>query len=62
MTGLSHVVVLIPCMVVMVWVMNKLFNTLTELTGLQLDDLLAAHHKKEIPAAAAEADEPPAAL
>jgi hypothetical protein len=62
MTGLSHVVVLIPCMVVMIWVMNKLFNTLTELTGLQLDDLLAAHHKKEIPAAAAEADEPPAAL
>jgi hypothetical protein len=50
MTGLSHVVVLVPCMVVMFWVMNKLFNTLTELTGLKLDDLLAAHHKeKSIP-------------
>ncbi len=47
MTGLSHIVVLVPCMVVMIWVMNKLFNTLTELTGLKLDDLLAAHHKKE---------------
>jgi len=47
MTGLSHIVVLVPCMIVMIWVMNKLFNTLTELTGLKLDDLLAAHHKKE---------------
>ncbi len=47
MTGLSHIVVLVPCMVVMIWVMNKLFNTLTELTGLKLDDLLAAHHKKD---------------
>ncbi len=52
MTGLSHIVVLIPCMVVMIWVMNKLFNTLTELTGLPLDDLLAAHHKKEASAPA----------
>jgi len=56
MTGLSHVVVLVPCMVVMIWVMNKLFNTLTELTGLKLDDLLAAHHKKEAtPVSAADA-------
>ena len=47
MTGLSHIVVLIPCMVVMIWVMNKLFNTLTELTDLPLDDLLAARHRKE---------------
>ena len=47
MTGLSHIVVLIPCMIVMIWVMNKLFNTLTELTDLPLDDLLAAHHRKE---------------
>jgi hypothetical protein len=51
MTGLSHIVILIPCMIVMFFVMNKLFNTLTELTGLELDDLLAAHHKKEVPAA-----------
>ncbi len=57
MTGLSHVVVLIPCMIVMIWVMNKLFNTLTELTGLKLDDLLAAHHKeKTAPAADIQAD------
>lgn len=56
MTGLSHIVILIPCMIVMIWVMNKLFNTLTELTGLELDDLLAAHHKKETPAAAPEAE------
>ncbi len=54
MTGLSHVVILIPCMVVMFIVMNKLFDTLTELTGLKLDDLLAAHHRKETPAAEAE--------
>ncbi len=47
MTGLSHVVVLVPCLVVMLFVMNKLFDTLSELTGLKLDDLLAAHHKEK---------------
>ncbi len=52
MTGLSHIVILIPCMAVMIWVMNKLFNTLTELTGLPLDDLLAARHRKEEPTSA----------
>jgi hypothetical protein len=57
MTGLSHVVVLVPCMVVMFWVMNKLFNTLTELTGCKLDDLLAAHHRdKAAKQAEAQAD------
>jgi len=57
MTGLSHIVVLIPCMVVMIWVMNKLFNTLSELTGLKLDDLLADHHKEKIaPAADVQTD------
>ncbi len=55
MTGLSHVVVLIPCMVVMIIVLNKLMNTLIELTGLKLDDLLAAHHKEK-PATASEVD------
>jgi hypothetical protein len=54
MTGLSHVVVLIPCMIVMIWVLNKLFDTLMELTGLKLDDLLAAHHKEKAVAAAPE--------
>ena len=47
MTGLGHVVVLVPCMIIMIWVMNKLFNTLTELTGEKLDDLLAAHHREK---------------
>jgi hypothetical protein len=47
MTGLSHIVVLVPCMVVMLWVLNKLFDTLIELTGLKLDDLLASHHREK---------------
>lgn len=47
MTGMSHIVVLIPCMVVMFIVMNKLFNTLIELTGCKLDDLLAVHHREK---------------
>lgn len=54
MTGLSHIVVLVPVMIVMFWVLNKLFDTLIELTGLKLDDLLAAHHKKESAPAPAE--------
>jgi hypothetical protein len=54
MTGLSHIVILIPCMIVMIFVMNKLFNTLTELTGLKLDDLLAAHHKEKPKTAAGD--------
>ncbi|MEI6891498.1 MAG: VC0807 family protein [Pontiella sp.] len=49
MTGLSHVVVLIPVMIIMFFVMNKLFNALTELTGCKLDDLLAAHHREKNP-------------
>jgi len=47
MTGLSHIVILIPCMIIMIFVLNKLFDTLIELTGLKLDDLLAAAHRKE---------------
>lgn len=47
MTGLSHVVILVPCLIIMFIVMNKLFNTLTELTGCELDDLLAAHHREK---------------
>lgn len=57
MTGLSHIVVLVPCMIVMLFVMNKLFNTLSELTGLHLEELIAAHHRKEpAPAADPQAD------
>jgi len=48
MTGWSHIIILIPCMIILIFVMNKLFNTLTELTELPLDDLLAeAHRMKE---------------
>jgi hypothetical protein len=47
MTGLSHIVILIPCMIIMIFVLNKRFDTLIELTGLKLDDLLAAAHRKE---------------
>lgn len=50
MTGLGNVVVLIPVMVVMLFVFNALFNTLTKLTGLELDDVLAAHHRQKKPA------------
>lgn len=50
MMGLSNTVVLVPVMVVMLFVFNSLFNTLTKLTGLELDDVLAAHHRKDRPA------------
>ncbi|MDH3981466.1 MAG: hypothetical protein OES84_01045, partial [Kiritimatiellaceae bacterium] len=55
MTGYGYVVVLIPVMIVMFFVMNKLFNTLTELTGYKLDDLLATHHREKDAAARAKA-------
>jgi hypothetical protein len=55
MTGLSHIVVLVPSMIVMLWVMNKLFDTLIELTGLDLEELIAEHlRKKEKPASEPE--------
>lgn len=47
MTGYGYVVILIPCMIIMFFVINKLFNTLTELTGEKLDDLLAAQHREK---------------
>jgi hypothetical protein len=59
MTGMSHIVVLIPCMIVMFFVMNKLFNTLTELTGCKLDDLLAAHHREKAAASAPSVETEP---
>jgi hypothetical protein len=50
MTGLSNIVVLVPVMGIMLWVLNKLFDTLIELTGLDLEELLAEHlRKKERP-------------
>lgn len=57
MTGLSNVVVLVPVMGVMLIVFNALFNTLSELTGLELDDVLAARHRKGKPAAPDEDSE-----
>ncbi len=44
---MGFIVVMIPCMIIMIWVLNKLFDTLMELTGLKLNDLLAAHHKEK---------------
>lgn len=41
MTGWSYVVIMIPSMVVMILVLIALIKTLTHLTGLKMDDLLA---------------------
>lgn len=41
----------------MLIVFNALFNTLSELTGLELDDVLAARHRKGKPAAPDEDSE-----
>ncbi|HPR83761.1 MAG TPA: VC0807 family protein, partial [Pontiellaceae bacterium] len=41
MTGLSYIVVMLPSMAVMILVLMALIKTLTHLTGLKLDDLLA---------------------
>jgi hypothetical protein len=43
MTGLSYIVVMLPSMTVMILVLIALMKTLTHLTGLKLDDLLAEH-------------------
>jgi len=50
MTGLSYVVVMLPSIAVMILVLITLVKTLTGLTGLKLDDMLA----HELKAAAAE--------
>ncbi|MCU0857605.1 MAG: hypothetical protein MUC65_04280 [Pontiellaceae bacterium] len=47
MTGLSYIVVMLPSMAVMILVLIALIKTLTHLTGLKLDDLLAAHLQEE---------------
>lgn len=47
MTGVSYVVILVPVMVIMVFVFNALFKAITELTGLEVDEVLAAQHRKE---------------
>ena len=43
MTGLSYIVVMLPSMAVMILVRMALIKTLTHLTGLKMDDLLAEH-------------------
>jgi len=59
MTGLGYVVVMIPSMAVMILVLIALIKTLTHLTDLKMDDLLAEHLQEETPkgADAAEAVE-----
>jgi hypothetical protein len=47
MTGLSYVVITIPSMTVMILVLIALIKTLTHLTGLQMDDLLAEHLRED---------------
>lgn len=47
MMGLSYIVVMIPSMTVMILVLIALIKTLTHLTGLKMDDLLAEHLKEE---------------
>lgn len=43
MTGLSYIVITIPSMTVMILVLIAMIKTLTHLTGLKMDDLLAEH-------------------
>ncbi|MBC8207174.1 MAG: MFS transporter [Kiritimatiellales bacterium] len=62
MTGLGYIVVMLPSMAVMILVLIALVKTLTHLTGLKLDDLLAEHLQEEKPEAGPSADaekEPP---
>lgn len=53
MTGLSYVVIMIPSMAVMIAVLVALIKTLTHLTGLHMDDLLADHLQEKEKAKAA---------
>jgi hypothetical protein len=47
MMGLSYLVVMLPSMAVMILVLIALIKTLTHLTGLKMDDLLAEHLQEE---------------
>ncbi len=47
MMGLSYIVVMLPSMAVMILVLIALIKTLTHLTGLHMDDLLAEHLQEE---------------
>lgn len=54
MMGLSYIVVMLPSMAVMILVLIALIKTLTHLTGLKMDDLLAEHLQETKPAEAVE--------
>lgn len=54
MTGLSYIVVMLPSMAVMILVLIAMIKTLTHLTGLKMDDLLAEHLQEEKPEAIPE--------
>jgi len=56
MTGLSYIVVMLPSMAVMILVLIALIKTLTHLTGLKLDDLLAEHLQETKPAKMEQAE------
>lgn len=47
MTGLSNVVILVPVMAIMIFVFNALFKAVSELTGLEIEEVLAARHRKK---------------
>lgn len=47
MTGMSYVVIVIPSMAIMILVLIALIKTLTHLTGLKMEDLLAEHLQEE---------------
>lgn len=47
MMGLSYIVIMIPSMAVMLAVLVALIKTLTHLTGLKMDDLLAEHLQED---------------
>ncbi len=49
MMGLSYIVVMLPSMAVMILVLIALIKTLTHLTELKMDDLLAEHLQEETP-------------
>lgn len=58
MTGLSYVVVMLPSMAVMILVLIALIKTLTHLTDLKMDDLLAEHLQETPPEPVESAEEP----
>jgi hypothetical protein len=54
MTGLSYIVVMLPSMAVMMIVLVALIKTLTHLTGLKMDELLAESLQEKKPAGNSE--------